>query len=173
MQRAVGIIRDEMRRMVLLATAACACSAPPSFGRLEAEGRWADGEPIAFSEPAEVLGSSGGMVDIVAVRPDRARLIGIRVRYDPAQISEPGTYMLDPAPLGRLEVYLVRPDEGPGAVVPSNAEYEASSGEVRFDALPRAGRSRLVQGTLRDVRLARQGTLILTLDQGVFHGERP
>jgi hypothetical protein len=140
-------------------------------GWLEVEGAWADGEPIDFRQSADARREKG-RVDVVALAVATPRFIGVRVSYDPARITAPGTYAVDPEAAGQLEIYCILPgpDEPLSDIVPPDlfVQHEASAAAVRFDELPGADGSGRVVGTFRDLRLDRQGENVLMLSRGTF-----
>jgi hypothetical protein len=163
-----------MTRVALGVMAACAfallaCDLPPA-GEVTANGAWADGEPITFRAPARLTETLSGRNDLVAMAADatHVRFRGVRLTYDPREIKVPGTYPVDPAPLGKIELYCARPEVGGSSPAPQTIEYEVSSGTIQIDTFPdRPGR--MLAGHFQDVVLQRNGALILRLERGEFY----
>lgn len=154
----------------LLGASACG----PLPGEVTATGMWADGERIDFRAPATLVETVSGRNDLIARAKDytHVRFQGIRLAYDPAQIKVPGTYPVDPAPLGRLELYCARPEISGSSPLPQTIEYEVSSGTIVIDTLPdRPGQ--MLAGHFENVVLQRNGSLILRLDRGEFYVRVP
>jgi hypothetical protein len=156
--------------LILLALCAGCGGDPP--GTITAEGLWADGEAIRFSEQARLTRTAQGRVEVRATSGGRPRFLGLRLTYDPAFVPAPGVYQVDPEPGGRLELYCLRPKESaPGSVSIDVIEYEVSAANVAFDRLPGPNGGPL-EGSFDQVVLERrvddQLQRILTLAQGRF-----
>jgi hypothetical protein len=159
-----------MTRIVIAATLLGASACAGDSGHADAFGTWADGQPIAFEGPAR-LTTVNGRVMLEATAQGRPRFLGLRISYDPTQIRAPGVYDVDPAALGKLEVYCLRPVEAAGAAVPETLAYEVSRAKVIIDALPGVNGNKL-GGAFTDLVLERMGVPILTLMHGSFRAER-
>ncbi len=100
----------------------------------------------------------------------RPRFLGLRIVYDPRQITGPGTYEVDPAAEGGLELYCLRPTEPPGSLRLEMVAYEVSAATIAIDSLPGSGRS-WFRGSFRNVTLERMDLPILGLTHGVFRAQ--
>jgi hypothetical protein len=155
-----------------LVTLGVACGGDPT-GRVTAQGAWADGERIFFSEEAYAARATSGRIDVRASSPGQPRFLGLRLSYDPQRLTAPGRYPVDPAPGGWLEIYCLRlKGEEPGATSPAAIEYEASSGVVTINRVPGAG-GKILDGTLEQVAVERAGQVILQLSSGTFLATPP
>jgi hypothetical protein len=157
--------------VVALLTLGVGCG--EAAGTISAEGSWADGQPIHFSGEAHPSVEPGGRVSFLALNASAPRFAGVRLTYDPARLTAPGRYPLDPTPTGWLRLFCIRTKEpDPGSVKTQLIEYEAGSGSVTFERIPGAGGS-TVAGTFEQVMVQRAEGLVLTLTQGRFRGRPP
>jgi hypothetical protein len=143
---------------------------PEPDGFIELRGQWADGEAITFRESARLRRSDDGRVDLTARVSSRRRFLGARLSFDSARIRAPGSYAVDPAAGGELELYCAQPAPGSEAtLVYDTIEYEVNEARVVIDRLPGAN-GRILSGRFEAVSLMRQGSPILRLTEGRFEG---
>jgi hypothetical protein len=142
-------------------------------GQMFAMGTWADGEVINYSQEARAARTATGLIEIRSLAGTRARFAGMRLQYDPTFVTGPGTFDVDAANNGRLELYCMRPKEStPDAVALELIEYEVTKARISFQRVPAAGQN-LVEGSIAGVQLERGGAAILTLAEGRFRATVP
>ncbi len=156
---------------LLLLGAGAGCGDAPGF--IEARGAWADSESIRFHQEISFQRRNGDRIEIVAEDQRRPRFMGVRLAIDTSKVGLPGPYEVDPQAGGFLEIYFKRPDQTmPGVASLDAVEYEASTGRVHLDVVP-VGGEKLLQGTFREVKVIRQGNLLLQINEGSFHARLP
>jgi hypothetical protein len=157
------------RRLLLAALMTSLGCAAEGSGIVAAEGSWADGAPIQFSAFAQAS-RTGGRIQVWATSMEDPRFAGLRIAYDPAVVTGPGRYPVDPAPRGSLEIYCAR--SAPSTSTQSNTvEYEANTATIVIDRLPGPAGNKLA-GSFEQVVLERDQP-ILQLSRGRFEAAVP